>query len=175
MRIHNFKKFIDEAYDDHGTPLNRKWTEAQDELASLDHELKNLKQDLKQAFSDMENDPDIEPEGGKVADEWGAKLNDIEEEIAAKKKEIEELEAKIDKMENPAARKKKELTYEEAIHMETIKTINKNIDDIKKSRTTWPDRTIEQEAEIYKKRYGINGDIEGVLYALKKLQDEKKI
>lgn len=173
-RIHTYESFINEAYDDQGTPLNKKWTDAQDELASLEQELKDLKQDLKQAFSDMENDPNIEPEGGKVADEWGGKLNDIEEEIEKKKKEIEKLLAKIDKMENPTKRKDstKADTPKDAAKAILVRY---HLDDIKTSMKAWPDRTIQQQAEIYKKRYKLVQDVEDISAALAELEAEKKI
>jgi hypothetical protein len=173
MRIKLFEQFVNEAYDDYGTPLHTKWTEAQDELVSLQQELKDLKQELKDAFSDMENDPKIEPEGGKVADEWGGKLNDIEENIEKKKKEIEKLEAKIYKMENPAQRKNSTLAAtpkDAAKHL-----LMKNIEDIKISMRSWPDRTIPQQAEIYKKRYKLVQDVEDIAAALTELEAEKKI
>ena len=172
-RIHTYESFINEAYDDYGTPLNAKWTEAQDELASLDQELKDLKRDLKDAFSDMENDPDIKPEGGKVADEWGGKLNKIEEDIEKKKKEIEKLVAKIDKMENPTPRKNSTTATTPKDAAKAL--LLKKIEDIKVSMKAWPDRTIQQQAVIYKKRYNLVQDVEDIATALEELETENKI
>jgi len=140
-------------------------------LTDMYDERKELILQIADMRKDMENDPEVieQPDAsapGSKADWYGGELGKLDAEL-------EKLEAKIAKAED--RKNPKELTYEEAVHMDTIKTMNKNIEDIKKSRASWPDRSMEQEAEIYKKRYGINGDIEGIIYALKKLQDEKKI
>lgn len=155
MRIHNFEQFVNEAYDDYGTPMWHKYTELQDELASLKQELKDL-------YSDMENDPEIEIEGGKVADEWGDK-------IEKKEAEIKKIDDKINKMENPGPRKAREKKSDAEAKL------NKNIEDIKRSIKSWPERTIPQQAEIYKTRYKIDADVAEIANVLTALKAENKI
>lgn len=150
-KIHNFKSYIDESYNKNS------------ELLQLKQDKKDLEAELKQAWMDMENDPDIEPEGGPVADSWGGKLEDLQ-------KEIEKLDTKIKKMEAPKAKK------EENPLAETKKVLMKHAEEIKRSVQSWPDRTLEQAAEIYKKRYFDNDfDQSLIVKALKELQEEKKI
>lgn len=155
MRIHRFESFINES-------------SREDKIYDLKQERNELQNDIRQAWSDMENDPDIEPEGGKIADEWGGKLNKMEAEL-------EKLTAKIDKMENPAARKAS--TAKEETPVAQIKKIfSKYIDDINQSRKSWPDRTVEEQAVIYKRRYlSDKADLEDVKKAIDELQSEKKL
>lgn len=171
-RIQNFESFINEAaYEKYGTASYWKYEELKDEL-------KDLKSDLKQAWIDMENDPKIEIEGGPVADAWGGKIEKLENDIT-------DVEAKIAKMESKPV--KKELTYDEVMAKETPeykakikvedakKSLLNKIDDIKKSILAWPDRTIPEQAEIYKKRYGLKAELADIATALTELQAEKKI
>jgi len=158
-RIHTYESFLNEA-----KPL---FSATENKIMDLQQELKDLKSDLKQAWTDMENDPDIEPEGGKIADEWGGKLEDLQ-------KQIEMIEAKIEKLENPT--KKKAKTYEEITPVGIAKkSLLNNIVDIKKSIKSWPDRTVQQQAEIYKKRYGMKAELADIATALGEIQTENKI
>jgi len=52
-----------------------------DEALTLRGMLADLNQERDQLFKDMENDPSVEPEGGPVADEYGSRLNKIEDRI----------------------------------------------------------------------------------------------
>lgn len=150
-RIHNFKNYIDESYN-----KNADLSQAKEDLA-------RLKKELKQAWIDMENDPDIEPTGGPIADGWGEKIAKLETEV-------EKMEKKIEKLEKPREKK------EEDPVAGTKKVLVKHIEEIKRSMTAWPDRTIEQAAEIYKKRYFHNNfDASLIVKALGELKDEKKL
>ena len=155
MRIHNFKSFVNESYDDFGTATYRKHQ-------ALEQEIKELKDDIKQAWSDMENDPDIEIEGGPVADSWAEKIENMETEL-------KKLEEKIKKIENPKARERR------TVQTDAKKKLTKNIEDINRSVKSWPDRTLQQQAEIYKTRYKITDDLDTIVAVLKELQADKKI
>ena len=52
-----------------------------DEALTLRGMLADLEKEREQLFRDMENDPSVEPEGGPVADEYGDRLNKIEDRI----------------------------------------------------------------------------------------------
>jgi hypothetical protein len=52
-----------------------------DEALTLRGMLADLNNERDQLFRDMENDPSVEPEGGPVADEYGGRLNKIEDRI----------------------------------------------------------------------------------------------
>ena len=52
-----------------------------DEALTLRGMLADLNDERDQLFRDMENDPSVEPEGGPVADEYGDRLNKIEDRI----------------------------------------------------------------------------------------------
>jgi len=52
-----------------------------DEALTLRGMLADLEKEREQLFRDMENDPSVEPEGGPVADEYGNRLNKIEDRI----------------------------------------------------------------------------------------------
>jgi len=149
-----FEAFVSEEIK-FGTAKWDKFTNLQDELASL-------KQELKDAWSDMENDPEIEVEGGPVADEWGEKIEKIEDEI-------KKIEDKIEKMENPSPRKPR------ADKGDSKKILLKNIEDIKNSRKTYPDRTIEQQALIYKKRFKISDDENKIVQSIIDLENSNTL
>ena len=51
------------------------------EALTLRGMLADLNNERDQLFRDMENDPSVEPEGGPVADEYGSRLNKIEDRI----------------------------------------------------------------------------------------------
>jgi hypothetical protein len=55
------------------------------------------------------------------------------------------------------------------------KKILKNLEDIKRSIKSWPDRTIPQQAEIYKTRYKIAADVAEIGNILTALKAENKI
>lgn len=153
MRIHNFESFVNEA-------LTVAYSSQR--LMNLKQAKKELEEELKDLFRQMEDDPELEPEGGKVADEWGAKLEQKEKEIA-------KIKAKINKMETSTQRAPREAQGD------AKKKLTKNIDDIKNSRKFYPERTIEQQAEIYKKRYKIDDEVEKITAVLKELENSKKI
>lgn len=141
--IHNYTSFLNEA-------------SREVRIFDLEEELENLEADIKQAYSDMENDPDIEIEGGPVADEWGGKIDKME-------KEVEKIKEKIAKLKIPIKpREPKPFT-------DAKKLLTKNIDDIKQSMKSYPDRTVQQQAEIYKKRYKIKDGLETIATALKEI------
>ena len=52
-----------------------------DEALTLRGMLADLNDERDQLFRDMENDPSVEPEGGPIADEYGSRLNKIEDRI----------------------------------------------------------------------------------------------
>ena len=52
-----------------------------DEALTLRGMLADLNNERDQLFRDMENDPSVEPEGGPIADEYGSRLNKIEDRI----------------------------------------------------------------------------------------------
>jgi hypothetical protein len=53
------------------------------------------------------------------------------------------------------------------------KKLTKNIEDIKRSIKSWPDRTVEQQAVIYKKRYEIQDSLEEVTRVLEEILNKK--
>jgi len=68
-----------------------------DEALTLRGMLANLNQERDQLFRDMENDPSVEPEGGPVADEYGSRLNKIEDRIYKISKQLRDYDMNEDK------------------------------------------------------------------------------
>lgn len=69
--------------------INR-WYDALDKLYDKLQEISALE---KETFSEMENDPDIELEGGPVADQYGDKLNELDilkQKVLSKIKEYDD-------------------------------------------------------------------------------------
>ena len=162
-RIHTYESFVNEG-----------------KLEDWNEEKNDLIQQIADMRNDMENDPEVieQPdasEPGSKADWYGGELNKLEAQL-------EKIEAKIKKeLETRAKRKdmraqnKKEPTYEEVVLKDILDVLNSKIADIKQSQRSWPDRPLEQQAEIYKKRYGITDKTEDVVKALQYLQTQKKI
>ena len=77
------KKIVGVAKHKHGdyisTPINEMID--YDEALTLRGMLADLNNERDQLFRDMENDPSVEPEGGPIADEYGSRLNKIEDRI----------------------------------------------------------------------------------------------
>ena len=59
-----------------------------DEALTLRGMLANYEKERQQIFRDMENDPSIEPEGGPVADDYGNRLNKLEDKIYKVRKQL---------------------------------------------------------------------------------------
>lgn len=64
-------------------------------LYRLKLKLRELEHDRQLVYSDMENDPDVEPEGGMVADEYGKRIEVFDKQIAKIYTEIEKIEEPI--------------------------------------------------------------------------------
>ena len=59
-----------------------------DEALTLRGMLADYEKEREQIFRDMENDPSIEPEGGPVSDEYGDRLNKLEDRIYKVRKQL---------------------------------------------------------------------------------------
>ena len=59
-----------------------------DEALTLRGMLADYEKEREQIFRDMENDPSIEPEGGPVADNYGDRLNKLEDKIYKVRKQL---------------------------------------------------------------------------------------
>ena len=59
-----------------------------DEALTLRGMLADYEKEREQIFRDMENDPSIEPEGGPVADDYGDRLNKLEDKIEKVRKQL---------------------------------------------------------------------------------------
>ena len=59
-----------------------------DEALTLRGMLADYEEERQQIFRDMENDPSIEPEGGPVADDYGDRLNKLEDKIYKVRKQL---------------------------------------------------------------------------------------
>jgi hypothetical protein len=59
-----------------------------DEALTLRGMLADYEKERQQIFRDMENDPSIEPEGGPVADDYGNRLNKLEDKIYKVRKQL---------------------------------------------------------------------------------------
>tara|TARA_Y100000591_G_scaffold73163_1_gene60814 strand:- start:8964 stop:10178 length:1215 start_codon:yes stop_codon:yes gene_type:complete len=59
-----------------------------DEALTLRGMLADYEKQREQIFRDMENDPSIEPEGGPVADDYGDRLNKLEDKIYKVRKQL---------------------------------------------------------------------------------------
>lgn len=160
-RINNFETFVNESQPWHTSKSEENRYE---KLLQLQQERKEKQEELDQMFLDMEGDPDIESEGGPIADKWGKELNKQQEAI-------DKLDLQIEKMENPATRKKREA----GLQTDSKRILLKNIEDVKRSMKAWPDRNVEEQASIYKKRYGISDELTAVVGAIKELQAENKL
>ena len=68
------------------SPLNERID--YDEALTLRGMLADYEKQREQIFRDMENDPSIEPEGGPVSDEYGDRLNKLEDRIYKVRKQL---------------------------------------------------------------------------------------
>ena len=59
-----------------------------DQVLDLRNEKQDLELEIENIYSQMQNDPDIEPEGGPLADEYGDKLNRLETRLYKVMKQI---------------------------------------------------------------------------------------
>ena len=59
-----------------------------DEALTLRGMLADYEEERQQVFRDMENDPMVEPEGGSVADDYGDRLNKLEDKIYKIRKQL---------------------------------------------------------------------------------------
>ena len=59
-----------------------------DEALTLRGMLADYEKEREQIFRDMENDPSIEPEGGPVSDDYGNRLNKLEDKIYKVRKQL---------------------------------------------------------------------------------------
>ena len=76
-----------------------------DEALTLRGMLADYEKEREQIFRDMENDPSIEPEGGPVSDEYGDRLNKLEDKIYKVRKQLYDYDMNEDKFagEDPRA------------------------------------------------------------------------
>ena len=76
-----------------------------DEALTLRGMLADYEKERQQIFRDMENDPSIEPEGGPVADDYGNRLNKLEDKIYKVRKQLYDYDMNEDKFagEDPRA------------------------------------------------------------------------
>ena len=93
-------------------------------------------------------------------------MNDKDEEIEAKKKEIKIAQEKFDKFSEPKEKKPGDSSYF---------VLKNHLEDVKKSIKAWPDRTDKEQATIYKKRYDMGEDIPSIIIAIEKLKTNKLI
>ena len=68
-----------------------------DEALTLRGMLADYEKEREQIFRDMENDPSIEPEGGPVADDYGDRLNKLEDKIYKVRKQLYDYDINEDK------------------------------------------------------------------------------
>ena len=68
-----------------------------DEALTLRGILADYEKEREQIFRDMENDPSIEPEGGPVADEYGDRLNKLEDKMYKIRKQLYDYDMNEDK------------------------------------------------------------------------------
>lgn len=115
------------------------FNESRRSLPDLEIERDETEEEIKQLRIDMEEDPDISNPNEKTANDYGTKLNVLDDKL-------EKINAQINKAENPKARATKSDAY---------KKIKKNMDDVLRSKRTFPTRTKEEAAVILKKRYNI--------------------
>ena len=78
-------------YEDEIVPLDLPMVNERidyDEALTLRGILADYEKEREQIFRDMENDPSIEPEGGPVADDYGDRLNKLEDKIEKVRKQL---------------------------------------------------------------------------------------
>lgn len=145
------------------TNESKRSNDLEDKIFSLKQELKELKEDRKQLMIDMENDPAvIDNTDGKEAQEYGEKLNKLDNDIQYTKNKLNKVEDSLHNLLNKSY-KKNEPT--------TLSILKKNIDDINNSMKIFPNRTEEENAKIFKKRYNINDNEENIINSLNKLKN----
>lgn len=132
--------------------------EGRKSLDDLYSEKKELLNDIKDVRNDMENDQEVidQPDAsvkGSAADQYGDKLNKLEAQL-------EKIDAQIEKVLNPKGRVEKPDAYW---------ILQKHIDDAKDSIKKFPERTEEESATIFKKRYNIRCSIESTISAMVEL------
>lgn len=145
--------------------------ELEDELHTLIDELSDLEKEREQLDTDMEN------EAGQAGDKWtdddanryGVYMDNKDREIEKKKKEIQKAQEIFDKFES--SRKSRVIKPGDI----SYKILKLHIDDLKSSIKSWPNRNDKEQAEIYKKRYGISEDIPSIIIAINKLKMKKLI
>lgn len=86
---------------------NPEYAKAQAKIIKIDSKLKSLNSERERIFSEMENDPEIEAEGGKIADAYGKRINKLDSEISNLENELRSLydvKPTIEKVERDATR-----------------------------------------------------------------------
>jgi len=72
--------------------LDKKIQKDVKQIERLKFKLEELQNKSTEVYKDMENDPDVELEGGRVANHYGSILNRIDKQIQKVRKQIEILE-----------------------------------------------------------------------------------
>lgn len=140
--------------------------ELEDHIRDLETELKDLKRELKSLFEEQDLEAGEKGEDWTDADanRYGAQMNEVEKKIESKQEEIKKAEAQLYNL--TKSRGPREPKPGDDIR----KILKKNLDDIEKSQKSWPDRTAEEQAKIYKKRYNIEYNVSKIVDIMKELK-----
>ena len=103
MKYIKDKNYLEEKLKGFNLPENIDY----DEALTLRGMLADLKNERDQIFRDMENDPSVEPEGGPIADEYGDRLNKIEDRIYKISKQLRDYDMNENVLEEAKKKKKK--------------------------------------------------------------------
>lgn len=127
-------------------------------ISMLNDAIRNLVAQIQNKRWEMENDPElIADTSGPLAQKYGQELNELEEQLAKEKAKLDKIMKKQRAPGKPKSDSKKILLA--------------NAEDIRRSRRIYPERTIGEQAAIYKKWYNITDDENTIANVLVEIGD----
>lgn len=142
--------------------LDSNCEDARQEYNSLNRQRIQLNIDMEQELGSLAETNELETEQGvELRDDYGRRLEDLDNQIKQAKNiydtailaksNYEQLKTKVDPIQD------------------VKKILMNNIDSVKSSFTAFKERTLEEQAAIFKTRFQINDDIDTIVQAIKLL------
>ena len=145
-------------------------TKAEDDLWQISQDLKDLYADRGQMLIDMEQDAEVE--GGPIADEYGDKLNKIEDEIQALIAKRNTLEIRL--AESVEIKENKEESLNRYALIENIDEEDLNERSINRIQKDWTKVTADMKDAVAAWKSAEGSEKEKMLAKLKELTAKKK-
>lgn len=157
-QIKTYNDFVNEAFN-WEADRNRR-----DKMETAKEELDDLLDRRKQMDIDMEEEAGEKGDdfGDEEGNKWGAEMNKLDKQIEKARAKYEKAKEVYDNEGRRGPRASKELTAEEA----ATKQLKANLDSVKASIKSYPDRTPKEAAKIFKDRYRLNMDVDSIASAL---------